>query len=236
MCISLACARAVLVRVRKEGTRIPSVRSFVLTSGPVGGPPPPLANIRAVTTSRNHTALAPRVALSGAAEVGRSTVTAGCTAEAYANRLDFARMAFLFVVKNGACEPRGFRDDPLLRGRPCVRFFRARPPPRPVPRPAARSVVVFHPPRRFLFPRAYVFALPRIHARDLHNRPELRTLKSRFIPSVRFFRARRSFNPSPLSHPSPPAAGACVIPAASRKKRGAARIGGTLVRAMTMPG
>lgn len=42
----------------------------------------------------------------GAAEVGRSTVTAGCTAEAYANRLDFARMAFLFVVKNGACEPR----------------------------------------------------------------------------------------------------------------------------------
>lgn len=39
-------------------------------------------------------------------EVGRSTVTAGCTVEAYANRLDFARMAFLFVVKNGACEPR----------------------------------------------------------------------------------------------------------------------------------
>lgn len=66
---------------------------------------PSFANIRAVTTSRNHTALAPRAALSGAAEVGRSTVTAGCTAEAYANRLDFARMAFLFVVKNGACEP-----------------------------------------------------------------------------------------------------------------------------------
>lgn len=48
----------------------------------------------------------PRAARSGATEVGRSTVTAGCTAEAYANRLDFARMAFLFVVKNGACEPR----------------------------------------------------------------------------------------------------------------------------------
>jgi len=72
-----------------------------------GGLPPPLfANIRAVTTSRNHIALAPRAALSGATEVGRSTVTVGCTAEAYANRLDFARMAFLFVVKNGACEPR----------------------------------------------------------------------------------------------------------------------------------
>lgn len=41
----------------------------------------------------------------GTSEVGRNTVTAGCTAEAYANRLDFARMAFLFVVKNGACEP-----------------------------------------------------------------------------------------------------------------------------------
>lgn len=93
----------------QRGTRIPSVRSFVLTLRPetIGGSPsPPFANIRAVTTSRNHTALAPRAALSGAAEVGRSTVTAGCTAEAYANRLDFARMAFLFVVKNGACELR----------------------------------------------------------------------------------------------------------------------------------
>lgn len=114
--ISLACAYA---------KRVPVSHPFVHSSshrGPSGGSPPPLANIRAVTTSRNHTALAPRVALSGAAEVGRSTVTAGCTAEAYANRLDFARMAFLFVVKNGACEPRDFRDDPLLRERPCVWF------------------------------------------------------------------------------------------------------------------
>ena len=39
-------------------------------------------------------------------KVGRSTVTARCTVEAYANRLDFVQMAFLFVVKNGACEPR----------------------------------------------------------------------------------------------------------------------------------
>lgn len=39
-------------------------------------------------------------------EVGRSTVTTRCTIRAYANRLDFVQMAFLFVVKNGACEPR----------------------------------------------------------------------------------------------------------------------------------
>lgn len=86
-------------RARGGTCIIPSVLSLEAVA--------PLANIRAVTTPwrRNHTALAPRAARSGAAKVGRSTVTAGCTAEAYANRLDFARMAFLFVVKNGACEP-----------------------------------------------------------------------------------------------------------------------------------
>lgn len=99
------------------------VRLSVLSSGPTRAPSrrgvaAPLANIRAVTTRRNHTALA----RSGATEVGRSTVTAGCTAEAYANRLDFARMAFLFVVKNGACEPRFPRRPTSTRARPCVRF------------------------------------------------------------------------------------------------------------------
>lgn len=97
----------------------PSLRSFIgAREGPRRGVAAPLANIRAVTTRRNHTALA----RSGATEVGRSTVTAGCTAEAYANRLDFARMAFLFVVKNGACEPRFPRRPTSTRARPCVRF------------------------------------------------------------------------------------------------------------------
>lgn len=58
-------------------------------------------------------------------EVGRSTVTTRCTIRAYANRLDFVQMAFLFVVKNGACEPR-FPCWPTFAGR-CAILFASQP-------------------------------------------------------------------------------------------------------------